>query len=35
LTTAKSEWKPPANHPWRRHNLRNANTQLIRRNVQV
>lgn len=35
LTATKSEWKPPIDHPWRRHNLRNDNMQLIRENVQV
>jgi len=33
LTSVKSDWKPPVNHPWRRYQINNNSTQLICQNV--
>jgi hypothetical protein len=33
LTSSKSEWKPPVNHPWRKFNLGKNTKQLISQNV--
>lgn len=33
LTATKSEWKPPANHPWRKQKIQHNITQLISQNV--
>lgn len=33
LTSVKSDWKPPANHPWRKFQIQTKNTELICQNV--
>jgi len=33
LTSIKSDWKPAANHPWRKLQIRTQNTELICQNV--